>query len=115
MKRKDLMLLAGILAAALLIWAASFLFRQEKTGEMVEIQQGNEITERLSLREDCRKVIKGAEGENVLVIENGTARIEEADCPDGLCVRQGSISRPGESIICLPHRLAVRVAEGDGT
>ena len=38
--------------------------------------------------------------------------MEEADCPDRLCVRQGAVSRVGESIICLPHELVVTV-EGE--
>lgn len=51
-------------------------------------------------------------GINRLVIENGEAYMEYADCPDRLCVGQGRISHTGESIICLPHRLSIRV-EGE--
>ena len=42
--------------------------------------------------------------------------MEEADCPDGTCVRQGAIQTPGETIVCLPHRVTVTiVGNGEGT
>ena len=46
---------------------------------------------------------------NVLHIENGRAYITEADCPDGLCMRQGSISHVNESIVCLPNKVVVYI------
>jgi len=53
------------------------------------------------------------QGENTLVIRDGRADIVAADCPDRLCVHQPSITRDGESIICLPHRITVTVEGGD--
>lgn len=50
---------------------------------------------------------------NVLVIQEGKAYMEEADCPDKLCVKQKAIERNGESIICLPHKLVIRIAGGE--
>ena len=48
-------------------------------------------------------------GQNHLVIQDGCARIEEADCPDKLCVKQGTVSKSGESLVCLPNRVVVAV------
>jgi hypothetical protein len=49
---------------------------------------------------------------NVLAIEDGRAHMESADCPDELCVRQGAISKSGQTIVCLPHKLVVEVTGG---
>ncbi|MBQ7678494.1 MAG: NusG domain II-containing protein, partial [Butyrivibrio sp.] len=49
--------------------------------------------------------VDGVDGRNYVVIRDGVCSVTEADCPDGLCVRQGTISRAGEQIICLPHHL----------
>ncbi len=46
---------------------------------------------------------------NVLKIENKKADMIIADCPDKLCVKQKSISKVGESIICLPNKVVVSV------
>ncbi len=36
--------------------------------------------------------------------------MDKADCPDKLCVKQGKISKSGESIICLPHKVVVKIS-----
>ena len=38
----------------------------------------------------------------------------EANCGDHTCIRTGAISREGETIVCLPHRMVVRVEGGEG-
>lgn len=46
---------------------------------------------------------------NTLEISNGRAKMEEADCPDQLCVHQNAIDRQGETIVCLPNRIVVEI------
>ena len=53
---------------------------------------------------------------NILVIRDGHAFVESADCPDGLCAMHRPISRDGESIICLPNKIVISVsANGENT
>lgn len=49
---------------------------------------------------------------NVVVIKDGTVTVTEASCKNQVCVRHGAISRSGESIVCLPNRLVVRIDNG---
>ena len=35
------------------------------------------------------------------------------DCPDKLCVKTGKISRSGQSIVCVPARISVRLTGGN--
>ena len=51
-----------------------------------------------------------------LVAGRGTRRVRvtESDCPDRREVAEGEISRRGQSLICLPHRLIVRIAQEGG-
>ena len=52
----------------------------------------------------------------LLSIKDGSASIIEASCPDLLCVKQKEIREAGESIICLPNKLVIRVInEGETT
>ena len=51
--------------------------------------------------------------ENTLKIENHKIRMISATCPDHLCIKQGTINKKGQSIICLPHKLIVEVVSGD--
>ena len=110
-RRGDSWLVAAVLAVSLLL--AVYLWLSPRRGAAVEISVAGQVTERLPLNVDAQRLIAGEGGTNRLVIENGTARVVEADCPDILCVRHVPISRPGQSILCLPHRVAVTVV-GDG-
>ncbi len=46
-------------------------------------------------------------GYNIVAVERGRIRVIEADCPEQVDVRQGWISEPHQSLICLPHRLVI--------
>lgn len=39
-------------------------------------------------------------------------RVAHADCPNRDCVRTGLITRSGESIVCLPGRIVIRLESG---
>ena len=82
-----------------------------KPGAFVRLEQDGKLIGVYALNEDRREVIPdkdGGEG-NVLVIKGGAVYMEAANCPDRLCVKQGTRSQIGETIICLPHKLAVTV------
>lgn len=113
MKKNDLYLAAGILAAAFFLLVVQ-RFVPASSGQQVTVTQDGEIAGIYLLAEDKELVFTDADGgRNVLVIRDGEAYMKEADCPDGLCMRQKAVSRKGESIICLPHRLAVEVTAGE--
>ncbi len=103
--RADLILIASLLLLSLLAFAALRLFTTAGAVAVVSVD-GTEVA-RYPLSEPGRYVLNG--GSNVLVIEDGAARVVEADCPDKLCVRQGEARRTGESIVCLPNRLIVTI------
>lgn len=52
-------------------------------------------------------------GHNTVHVEPGRIAVTQADCPDGICVAQGAIDRGGVPIVCMPHRLVVKI-EGSG-
>ena len=109
-KRGDLYLIGGCLLAALILCGLWLGLRQ--TGAAVIVEQNGRETARYALSEDRTERIEGEGGYNLLVIENGAAWLSEADCPNLLCVKTGKIRYAGQSIVCLPHKLAVRIAGG---
>lgn len=48
-------------------------------------------------------------GYNLVEIGEEQVRVIEADCPDKIDVKQGYISRIGETIVCLPNRMVVEI------
>lgn len=53
-------------------------------------------------------------GTNVIRIRDGEIFVEQADCPDGICVKHGPLEKSGTPIVCLPHQLVIRWAEDAG-
>lgn len=103
------------LAVAVLIGAAFWLLMlwQREAGGIVVVSVSGKEVERLSLNQDLTKEITGkGGGTNLLVIRDGKTWIEDASCPDHLCVKKQAVSRTGESIICLPNQVVVTIKEG---
>ncbi len=48
-------------------------------------------------------------GYNLIEIGDEKVRVLEADCPDKIDVKQGYISRIGETIVCLPNHLVIEI------
>lgn len=48
-------------------------------------------------------------GTNRIYIKDEAVYMEDADCPDRVCVRQGKIHTADAMIVCLPHRLTVQI------
>ena len=106
--RADLLLIAGCLLIGIVILAALFLTRKE--GNTVRVSVSGEVVKTFSLNEDVQYEIEGKdEGRNLLIIENGEAWVEEASCPDGLCINMGKIDTVGQSIVCLPNQVVVSI------
>lgn len=53
-------------------------------------------------------------GYNLIEVKGKRIRIKEADCGDQICVQRGWITKSGETIVCLPHKLVVEVKAADG-
>ena len=65
----------------------------------------------LDLSKDSTTVVSTELGTNLVVVENGTVRVSEADCPNHDCVDQGAISKAGQQIVCLPHKLTIDISD----
>ena len=46
---------------------------------------------------------------NIILIEPGQVSMYWADCPDGLCIKQGAVSSPIQPIVCLPNKVMIIV------
>lgn len=49
-----------------------------------------------------------------IILTDTEVWVEESDCPTQDCVHTGHISRSGQSIVCLPARVTVRLLGGSG-
>jgi hypothetical protein len=102
-----------LILAIALVGLCLLFFNGRKTtpGSSVVVEVDGKTVASYPLDTDGVFVLNG--GTNTLEIKDGRARISDADCPNMQCVRQGWISRGGQSIVCLPNKLIVTVTSSD--
>ena len=107
-QKRDLLifLLAAVLAGV------GFWQWIPKSGAPVAVieQDGKEVrrVELNSITQPETLVLDGEISVTVL-LEPGQVSIIHSDCPDQICVNTGVLTRPGQSAVCLPARVAVRI------
>ena len=112
-RKGDILAIAAVLALAAAVFALFLPFRSTD-GAVVEIYRNGERLHAFSLNVDRQFTIDG-DYTNVVTISGGKVAITESTCPGGDCVARGAISRPGESIVCLPARVTVAITGGSGS
>ena len=108
--KNDILLIGAVIILSIIAFAVIKFTAKE--GANVRVIKGGEITDVYSLETDGEyQIITGENGEyeNILVIKNGEAFMKSANCPDKICVNHSPVSKDGQSIICLPHKLVVEV------
>ena len=132
-RKADIILLIFLVAAGLCASAALSMSRTDTGSDArVVIESGGDLYATYPLSED-RTVIVPAPKEaaskigvpddskpaseqfkyyNVIVISGGSVKVTEASCQNKVCVHHSEITRGGESIVCLPNRMTVRIDAG---
>lgn len=112
-RRGDLWLCLA--AVALLLLAAFWAWPRQQDTVYGEITLEGQLYRRIQLTgHRGREVIpvRTERGENVIVVEDEEIFVQEADCPDKICVKTGRLSKAGQVAACLPHKLMIEVKGG---
>lgn len=108
MKRWDILLVAAILVVAGICYI--YYSSNAKAGAYAVITVEDEMVQKLPLDTDTTYTVQTPAGYNIVTIQDGYADVTEADCRDSVCVESKHISKTGETIVCLPHKMVVRIA-----
>ena len=117
-RKADIILFIVLVALGLAASAALSMSRVDAgDGAKVIIESGGELYATYSLHEDRTLKVPAPNSDdayNVVEIKDGKVSVTEATCKNQVCVRHGEISISGESIVCLPNRLVVRIENAEG-
>ena len=102
-----------IAAVALAVAAAANALGSAVDARTAVIQDANGNTVTMPLSQDDALTVTSSAGTNVIEVQAGKVRVSEADCPNQDCVEQGWISKAGQQIVCLPHKLVVNITDED--
>lgn len=107
--KKDIILIATFVVIAVVAFVVINQF-VKKDGAFVQIKVDGQVVNTIPVSQNETLTIEGYQGgSNIVTIENGSVAMTDADCPDKLCVKTGRISKTGETIVCLPHRVVVEI------
>ena len=109
----DKMLVSVMLLAA----ALSFLglrgalgHASQATERQVIVAVGGTVKHQLALNKDTRLAVDSKAGLCVIEIRSSKARVIRSDCPQKLCVQQGTLSG-AKPIVCLPHQVVITMSD----
>lgn len=109
---------AVITGTFLLLAAVWLILLNVKTGSHIaKIYSNGQLVREIDLElvtEPYQFIIESETGSNTVYVEKGAISVTDADCPDKVCIKTGSISGGITPIICVPNRLEIRIeAETD--
>jgi hypothetical protein len=126
--RKADIILFIVLVAVGLAASVALAMRGDSAGDKVIIESGGDLYATYSLAEDQTVIVPAPKQVkmdapdtedkydyyNIVEIKDGMVTVTEASCRNQVCVKHSPVSRSGESIVCLPNRLVVRIDSGSG-
>ena len=102
----DLFVIFGVLALLIVLFV---FLRRDSGGELcAEICVGGEEVDFIALSDVKEDYTLNIEGTEILVSSDGI-RFVSSPCSDKICVDRGVISKAGDSAVCLPQRVSVRI------
>lgn len=99
-------------AMVLAVLIASIVMLTAKKGGTVEVYVDGKLTYSYSLDKNRTFEVDCDNGKNVVEIKDGKVSVIDADCNTRACVKSKAISKKGEQIVCLPHKLIVVIKGG---
>ncbi len=109
-KRGDIFVIALVLALTVVGTVGAVLLRDQGSAVCVTVD-GQDYGKYALAQNQVVEIV--GKGNNVLIIQDGQAYMQNADCPDKICVHHSPISRSGQSIVCLPNGVVAQVERGE--
>lgn len=113
MKKEKLWLIIIAILLGVSIMASLFIQTIHQEGKIAEIYQEGKLVKTINLdtvKKAYTFILEDEHGgHNTILVEPGAISIQEADCPDQICVHQGKISDGIKPIVCLPHELVIKI------
>nr|WP_213535619.1 NusG domain II-containing protein [Lactococcus nasutitermitis] len=85
----------------------------QKAGAMAQLRVHGKVVRDFDLNKNQIWTYRAKDGDyNKIEVRNGKIAVIKANCRDQIDVKQGFISKVGQTIVCLPHSLVIQVMSG---
>ncbi len=110
-KKKIVKIILYIIFFLILSLSLLLLFFPREEGDKVVVTINGSFFAEYPLTLD--RVVTLNDGNNILEIKDGRVRMESAECPDKICVKEGWKMNSGDCITCLPFKTVLTVVKSD--
>lgn len=111
-RRGDVLVIAAlVLVAALSLW--QFVRSAAVEPKTVEVWQNGALVRTIPAMAQVTFDVTG-DYTNTVTLDYGAVAVTHADCPTQDCVHTGWIRYTGQTIVCLPNGLEIRLTGGEG-
>ena len=106
-----------LLIGALVSWLVIWIVTSSNENKKAIIEYDNEVVLELSLSENKEVRLKELSNgktlkyEMLIIVEDGTIRVEENECPNHDCIKEGKKNKIGDVIVCLPNKIVIKVVK----
>ena len=110
-KNGDIIISLALLLLSLLMSFGISNSKPKTSGKILRVEQNSKLYGEYPLDIDREVVFDDGVHFNKIVIKDGKAYMDEANCRDQICTHMKEISMNGETIICLPNRVFLEVVD----
>lgn len=96
-----------IFAAVILVCVGFIILSRHITSHIAVVYQDGKEIATIDLSRVTESYTIPLDG-NVILVEPGAIRMQSADCPDQICVHQGTLHDTGR-IVCLPNHVLIEM------
>lgn len=104
---RDFLIITAVLIPALIF----LVVNSGDNGNFAEISYNGKVVKTVSLSEELEFSVNGV----TFSVKENSVCVVSSPCPDKICVKTGAIKRNGETIICLPEKVSVRIISDNET
>jgi hypothetical protein len=101
----DILIVTAIAAAAV----AFIPVMRDAGPAVVCVRRDDRVIARYPLDRCAEFRVQGAEGPVDIKIDGEGVAVTRAACRNGICVRTGRVTRPGQRIICAPNHVVIEI------
>lgn len=112
LKKYDTIAIICVAVIVIISYITVNLLRNDEADTVVIYVDGK-IEKKLDLNKNQEYKVDVDNGYNIVRIKDKKVRIKESDCGNQTCVNMGTISKDGQTLICLPHKVEVTIVSDD--
>lgn len=112
LKKYDIIAIICVAVIVIISYITVNLLRNDEADTVVIYVDGK-IEKKLDLNKNQEYKVNVDNGYNIVRIKDKKVRIKESDCSNQTCVNMETISKDGQTLICLPHKVEVTIVSDD--